>query len=54
MTQGVGNVKHVVAVASGKGGVGKSSLAAGLAGALLQNIAKQRAQRVHNTYITLA
>ena len=36
MTQGVGNVKHVVAVASGKGGVGKSTVSLNLAVAAAQ------------------
>ena len=31
MTQGVGAVKHIVAIASGKGGVGKSTVSANLA-----------------------
>ena len=36
VTQGVGNVKHVVAVASGKGGVGKSTVSLNLAVAAAQ------------------
>lgn len=36
MTQGVGTVKHVVAVASGKGGVGKSTVSVNLAVAAAQ------------------
>ena len=36
MTQGVSTVKHVVAIASGKGGVGKSTVSVNLAVAAAQ------------------
>ena len=36
MSQGVGAVKYIVAVASGKGGVGKSTVSANLAVATAQ------------------
>tara|TARA_Y100000814_G_scaffold243357_1_gene188109 strand:+ start:626 stop:1738 length:1113 start_codon:yes stop_codon:yes gene_type:complete len=39
-SQTLANVKHIVAVASGKGGVGKSTVAANLACALKNNVSK--------------